>query len=154
MNQLLETKVTRTEFLDLILDDMSTELSAQIDVLAKKKAAIPEFDDKAFLKFIPAEPEINVHEYDNRVRVRIEFTLKRADLPAGFSDREKKVAALDKELEPLERRLRQIRDGKAKARIELIRKSLESSAEGRDLLEQAATLKVTLSRKMLKAGDQ
>jgi hypothetical protein len=149
MNDLLETKVTRTEFLDLILDDMALEISGQIDAIRKRIAAVPSVPRKLIVDLMPDDPEINYWDDGTGLSVRIEFKVKRADVPAEYRERKAALAALDKELQPVKERQWKLQNGKAKARIELIRRSLEATGEGRKLLEEAASLKLRLSRKLL-----
>lgn len=151
MSDLLETKVSRGEFLDLILDDMTSELEAQRDAIKKRADAVPSVSVKPFLPLIPKDAEVSVYDRGGRygTQITITFSINKAELPAQYVERGKQLAALEKEAEPIKERLWKLQNGKARARIELIRRSLEATGEGRKLLEEAASLKLRLSRKLL-----
>lgn len=156
MNQLLETKVTRAELLDIILEDLLAELREKEADAEKRREALPPFDQRKFLALLPAsaEIEVNTHcgKYDDQIKVDISFRLPHSSAPAGFWERFDANKRLEEEESKYRMEIRSLENNRSRAKAEVIRKMLEGSDEGVKLLAQVAEMKLAIKRKLLPAA--
>lgn len=155
LKNMFETKLTRAEVLDLILEDMATELQSQIDKKQKEIDAVLPSDDDEFLSLLPKKPKVKVErDWDNKnnLYVTFGFTLPKSRLPPDYVRRSSSLEKLRGELNDLTERRKELLNNKVKFKNELIRSQLDASAEGREILELLGKFKLSIQKKMLKVG--
>lgn len=155
MQQVVDTRITRTELLDIITEKIRDEVNAEVKALDKEIAATNAILTKSaalrILKNVDAQVHIDrKRTYDCRretyvdsgftLSVRIEG-LSEADLPAKYRTALKRAEELDKKRDILRSKINRINQGKQRARMEMLRNSLESTEEGRKILEAIDGLK-------------
>lgn len=158
-DEIFETKLTRTEVLDLILDDLIEEVNAQILPLAKREQALEKIEPKLadFLHTIPATAKVEASspgrwDEDKRCRVTISFRLKPSELPKPWADRCSELAEVEKDLRSLRDQRTKLTENRRRALNEIIRRSLESSPGGRRVLDTVAAFKLSVHKRLLGEG--
>jgi hypothetical protein len=160
MNDIFETKLTRTEVLDLILDELTEELNSQIEPIEKELEALPgsdkiKADFALFAKKLTSQ-KVSIDEpYDwdsGDYTVSVQVKMPRSALPAEIRDVLVKRRKLETQKEAIQEQLRKLTNSKVRARNELIRKSLEASSEGKEIIARLTEFKFALRPKLLGAG--
>lgn len=152
-NEVFETKVTRAEMIDMILDDLTCELETQHDKVKKQLDAVePKAELADFLKLVPKGTEVEVSEAwnDEKVmNVSISFTVKTTALPTDYRLAHAQKKKLEEQKGSLRDQLSQLRKNRQHAKNEIIRKSLEATPEGRQVLSTISEFKVSIKQKLL-----
>ncbi len=154
--EIFETKLTRTEVLDLILDELVEELDGQIAPLRDAVAALPKEEAFDFIAIAPRDGkglEVSLDDdcYGRRgeTRVRLTFFVRTKNLPVGWLRRCTEEERLRARLQELESQRRRLTENRRRAQNEIIRRSLEASVDGRRVLETVGKFKLALKQKLL-----
>lgn len=143
--QVVETKISRAELIDMIVEKLEAEINAEMTKLeaAKKDLGAPELTLSKAVELakgqeVKTEVErCNRYNYDQHrymdtgeVKVTVTFTVQKDQLPKRYTDHEAKAAALSKQVDDLRFKLNRLRNGKQRARAEIVRRALESTPAG------------------------
>ena len=178
LSSVIETKVTRVELIDMVIDRLRDELrierekiNAEIDKL--EASGDLELSVNASVKLLqqakawilPESITLRKHTRREWNSLRDEYvnsetvhTLKIAvDLPAdvkppaAFLEAHARKNELEKALQEIDRRSAQLSAGRVKARSELVKQALEGTPEGAKVLEAIDMLGESVKAKLLGA---
>jgi hypothetical protein len=161
MQEVVDSKVTRTELLDLIVDRVAKEIQAEIADLEKEKEAIvakTKIKPKDVRKFFNADDvTLDISTgwgvRADTVRLKLEIVdFPVSQLPEKYEQRKVLLKPVSERLNNAYARLRQLRDGKSKARLAMVQESLTSTPQGRRILEAIDGLKETVKARLLGSG--
>lgn len=135
----MNTKLSRSEVIEIAIEQCLTNLETQIDSLNEQKVA-----EK---RLTPTEVMSIQHMIDIDVRSNYddthtfyprmdEFALRSKPLPALVLERCKRVDAINAKLKPLQELRNKLKNNKSLAKNIIIKEILESSEDGRDLLSK------------------
>ena len=153
---LVEPRLTRTELVDLIIDESIADLDARLDELRKAEAKLEEKKRKLVLAdvlpFVTAKSaELSFSRRWHRDREDkddLDFTISgripAAKLPDWYVAQKKAEEDLQEKKSAVCEMRAKLKDGRARARSLVSRRILEGTAEGRALLEHVAELKKTI----------
>lgn len=162
MQKVVDSKVTRGELLDLIIDRVDSDLRAQINKLDAQRRAAREAQTVSVtgaLALVRAggSPKVEIDQgwgaAERMVRIQVSAYVDPGALPKKYAEAKTLVAALDAQIGELHKQQRRLRDGKKNARVEMIKQSLESTPEGQRILEAIDGLKATVSARLIAAGE-
>lgn len=147
MQQVVDTKITRNELLDLITHRVDGELGAQLASIQAQSDQI-QFTIGDMLPIFRARSGENVklnrawNSKQTHVRLIIDsMEISLADLPAKVRTRYGQLQKLSAQRHELESKRSMLKRGKQSARIEMIRQSLSSTPEGQKVLAAIEELK-------------
>lgn len=154
----VESKLTRTELLDLVVDRVKQELTAEIDKLeTQRKALKTELPPSAALKMLSKYRDnfVSVEissgwgrdEGHRALKMKVSLPLD-AEFPKSYVEANKKNEELTARIRDLERERRRLLDGKTRARVEMLKQALESTPEGARIYQAISELGVTLRAKL------
>ena len=154
---IFETKLTRTEVLNLILDDLTAEIEAQREPLRVALEKVPGPDIADFIPHLAKAVEAGKAEIDlssdyrqsGETRIRLTFHLPDAKLPKPHLAAEAERNRLVEQIDELNSQLNKLTTNRRKAQNEIIRRSLQGSAGGKLVLEAISGFKLALKRKLL-----
>jgi|SRR5579863_987901 len=159
-----DTKITRSELIDLIQEEMESELTGEIKAVRRRLDALKSptysFDDVKHLyqgrKF---KLEVQWDSYNRKTTARLTLNNEGysgigVDLKdPKFAEAIQERAELQRELERLEEQHRNMVNSKRSVKVAIIKKCLEGTKDGRAIMDQVAALKSSL-RKQLTAGNK
>ena len=159
--QVIESKLTRTEVMDLIIDRLRISLSEKIRAKQAEHDAIdPALSPRQAMALVRAHfDNISVRLEtegwgDDRGRQKLKISVPlpiAAQLPKSYTDALEKKAKLAAELRELNGQRGRISNGKVRARTELLRTTLESTPEGARILRAIDTLKGAVQGQLVAA---
>lgn len=143
----VDSRLTRTEILDLIVERVSRELQAEERKLEIERDEVDaSFPLSAALKLAKAAPHVSVRLERNWNReseiLKIAFDLTPGmELPKKYLEAKAKRAALETRVREVRAQRQRLGAGKVRARNEMVHQALASSPEGAKILEAIDTLK-------------
>lgn len=149
---LIEMKLTRSELVDLVVEGLIADIQKQEAEHEKLKPEEPKFTAEELslqdLRFTISTG------YKGNLYVSFDDDDERAlkTAPKAWKEWKAKYERWEKDGEVFRTKLYELRKGKQRAKLEVIRSSLEMSPEGKQLLELVETFKVKLTTKLLKGG--
>ena len=142
----MDTKLSRSEVIELAIEQCLTNLETQIDSLDEQKLA-----EK---RLTPAEIMSIVHlidvdvgcSYDDASRLypRMDELASRQPMPALVLERCKRVDAINAKIRPLQDLRNRLHNNKSLAKSIILKEILESSEDGRDLLSKIKDFSVKI----------
>jgi hypothetical protein len=147
MQQVVDTKITRNELLDLITHRVDSELSEQLaDIQMQSDQIRFTIGDMLPLFRMRSDENVKLNRAWNNeqtyVRLVIDsMEISLADLPAKVRARYEQLQKLSAQRRELESKRSMLKRGKQSARIEMIRQSLSSTLEGQKVLAAIEELK-------------
>ncbi len=162
MTQVVEARLTRTELLDVIVEKVQAELFAQADRLNEQVKALGEptlsfnqavtlaGENRADLTVSVDQSYHNGRYQKDTERVlKIKCVIKTADLPKKYLEHVKALEDLNSQKRDVSNKLDRLRYSKSKARMEMLRTALESTPEGRTLMQAIDVMKDSFKEKLL-----
>jgi hypothetical protein len=159
LSAVVDTCVTRSEMIDLFVAELLEDVVAKQKTVKQQIAALPFDFKKEFLALTPeaaACREINCYSNKyysegekEKYTIRVLFEVAEKDLPKAYLSAEKERARLEEENQKLNKEYNRISSSKAETRLMIIRKALESTAEGQALLKNLSALKANVRMKLL-----
>lgn len=159
LDEIVETKLTRNELVDLILDDVMGETEERVEAAKKQRHELhephePDIDAPLLQTMKDPEVSYGSHWREKGVyRIKAVWYVKEADMPDSLKRHWAAVEEADKILEAAKDQLEKITKGRARARIEIVRRSLNETAQGKKVLAMVDDFKVAVKRRLLKAGN-
>lgn len=158
LDGIVETKLSKSEVINLIIDDIEAKCRvriSEIDVEQQNLAANLPKDKVRKLVFEYLTFSVHLgHSYDQTVSIRTGVGRLPDDLPTWLLEARDRHRALDLERTQLNK-VRQAMQEKDKARNYILRHSLSSSDEGRDLMKVIENFSIGLhSQLLLVAGGK
>lgn len=151
--QLIETKLTKTEAIELLVSEMKNELESKRSKLgAERDALAGSFTIDDFPMFKYGKFSIS-KEYGNRNIFSVSFASKvnLSDLPAEVVRKVTRLRELEDEIERLGKQSYELDNGN-KAKLTILKTMLEGSEEGKRFLQLLDGLKLKVSPKLLGSG--
>lgn len=149
--QVVESKLTRTEIMDLIIERLRVEISEKIRAKQAEHDAIePKLSPRQAMAIARENIEhllsrIETDSYgDDQGRRKLKLSVylpAAALLPKSYTDALDKKAKASAELKELRQQAGRISNGKVRARTELLRTTLEETPEGARILKAIDSLK-------------
>jgi len=167
MEKVFETKLTRNELFDLIIDSLEKDIEAKLAPLRAERDAIkfPTLTEAEALEMLTGAKERqfvtdtgNTYSFkgtakDNEMWVKFGAIVPKSALPTRFTEEQKFASSehkrLTKKIEPLEQELRKISGGKSQARLAILTQVLESTDVGVKVLKAIESAKVQVRQKIL-----
>ena len=168
MDQIVEMKMTRNEIIDLIIEEMTEELDKRIEAaLAAEQAAdekFGEFGNSWVTDYLPTkfkDEDIRV-EYPYRgatgenalVTVRLTARIPASKIPKERVALQQACEAATQVVRNLRAEKRTLTENKGKARIQVIRQSLESNPQGQQILKMIEGVKGKMKQQLLPSGNK
>lgn len=146
MQQVLDQKLSRTELLDLIIHRVNSELSDQIDAIEREEEKLKRYEVKDFIALARDRGQIGASSLkwqnnDGTYSITIDFKARAEELPARVQKQLTRRAELEKQRKELLSKRHMLQNGKYNARIAMIRESLNSTPQGKKILEAIEALK-------------
>lgn len=155
MDQLVETKLTKTEAIDLVVEEMKDEVNkrrlevdAEIKRLRKDitlQELAPLFGGCTFNVEVPSTYTEGYSVSFNTGRLGI------GRFPKELQTKLSRIAALSKEQEELGKRINELNESKGKIRNAILKTMLEGTDQGRQFLQLLGDLKLRVSPKLTEA---
>jgi hypothetical protein len=165
-NPFADTKLTRTEVVDLIMSEMQEEFQAQQVELQKQTQELGWYDSAEELKHLlsgDAKLHVNVQDYlmnqpngvvepaNHEVVVAISVSVPISKMPASYIEWRAKHRGLMTAQRDLHMKTQELHYNKSKVKNEIIKRSLEVSVDGKQILENIENIKKGLKQKLLKS---
>jgi len=152
----LETKLTRSELMDVILDEMESDLNSARERLVTEEESLKRLTD------IEASDLIRVNGVKFKVeltwdgKVRLEFCTGSGSVQVKptpvVKDKVKRLSQISEEKQAFQSLREQVTNNRSKAKTALLKKFLEGSAEGRNILDLISEFRISLQKKLLPAA--
>lgn len=166
LSQVVDSKLTRTELLDLIVDRVATELRTEHEKLREERKALDtDLPLSAAVALARARsPKVEMQQISEWAGSGVErrdlghtltITVRLAAgvaLPAKYLAARAAAKALDKRITEVASKLQRLQMGKSRARNEMVKQALENSPEGKRILEAIDALKDSMKAKLIGAG--
>lgn len=158
---LVETKLTKGEMIDLILEDVTRNANAEVTAFQQERRDVIASVPRKVLDRAIKDAELGLEIYSGNEygtgcsKTTVTIRVKEVDPTNApiLLDALEQCKRIDKEL----RRLNDVRSSlndRTAAKNYILRTALEKSDDGRALLEQIKGFAVGLETKMLAAGDE
>jgi hypothetical protein len=158
VSTVMETKLTRSELIEIVILELEQDIKNKIADVKREFDELNNFsladlyNDRVSLSFKFCEWSIGSGRRDEcRVELAVDGDFK---LPA-FSNikyRYAKLAELANLKRELEASLNELTSNKQKAKLNILKKCIETTAEGKVLLASLEQLKLSISAKLLGGG--
>lgn len=150
----IETKLTKSEVIDLIIDSMTTELKQKQHVLEQELQAVSNFSVEEITDLLVTQgAKASIREsWNNKTLVTVNVQALEVKPTGALKDRLTKIHAINAELTRLRQVQNELEGNKARAKNEILKRFLEQTEEGRTVLEQINGFKLKLQTKMLAAA--
>lgn len=171
LSQVLEAKLTRTELMDLIIEQISTDLRTERDAILKK---LEELEPHRTLKLpaalallkqapdtvsVTLQKEVNTkwnndtreyqsNEISYKLKLKVDLPLE-IELPKKYVEAQVEHDRLVKLKNEVEGKLSKLKSGQRQARNELVRHALQNTPEGKGIIEAIGTLTESVKEKLL-----
>ncbi len=152
MDELIETKLTKTEAIDLLVEEMRTELEAErADVDRQMKALSASITLKDLSPGLTdIRVDINVPgKYRSDYHVGIAGDVKLSRFSAHVQSKLSRLKELTERQEELGKRHHELSESKARIRTVILKSLLEGSEQGQKFLELLDSLRLKVSPKLL-----
>lgn len=152
----VETKLTRSEIIDLVIESVHEDLNKKKDELERalnslrKVQLTPEIE-----KLVLSRTVVSIYVPYDGGQPTLSATVNDNDhfpLPKELKNHGGQVIKLKKEINEVEQALRQLQN-KSAAKNTILKRFLEGTAEGRELLRRIGEFKMQLKTKMLTAKN-
>jgi len=164
LDNIVETKLTRTEVLDILIHEMSDDLQAALRGLEESVKALETFtwEEVAHLFIHGNVKEVSVNRYSRkeeklRIEVTLELPMSSPKVGAGLRRHLEELAAMEKDKGDARAQLQSIYGERGALKVKLLRQMLSQSVDGRKLIEMLDGMK-TAARKQLalraKGGEE
>lgn len=154
-DMLVETKLTKTEAIDLLVEEMKSELEAQRAAATKRKESMKNWDLTELENDLLDRGTRGVDygyyqdEMSNKVKVSITLEIPAAKLPPELRAQINRFRAVAKEEQDLSSKIHELDGNKNKVRNAILRTMLENSEQGQKFLKLLNGLKLKASPKLL-----
>ena len=153
---IMETKLTRSEAIELMLQDAIERVEAQLKENRQKQHDVQQLTHAEVQQLIPLQPKRSrfaprFHIGDNMVSVDI--TYDASNIPQFIKDKENEYRILLGENNRLNDVLRVLQD-RGKAKLTIMKQVLEGSEDGRDFLRKVESMSVSLTGRLIKASEK
>lgn len=158
-----DTKITRSELIDLIMEEMESELDAEIKAASKRLDTLTNktftFDEvKSHLKDVKFTISVDTYQ---KTTARLSVGGNRgynesivvANSDSTFGDYIQACAQATRDLQRLRDQRSNMLNSKRSVKVAIIKRCLEGTKDGRAVLEQVQAMKTAL-RKQLTSGSR
>jgi hypothetical protein len=154
-DMLVETKLTKTEAIDLLVEEMKSELEAKRAEATARKKSLSNWDiselENDLLDRGTREVGLGYYEEEmpGKVKVSINLEIPSSKLPPDLRAQINKYRAAAKEESALSHSIHELDGNKNKVRNAILRTMLENSEQGQKFLKLLNGLKLKASPKLL-----
>lgn len=144
MQSVLDQKLSRAELLDLIMSRIDEDLLAQIAALDAEDSELDQFELKDFLPLLRTQGKLKVKHHwrnDNQIPIVVEAQLNLKTLPLKVQKKLARLNEIGRQRSELSTKRYTLKSGKHNGRLAMIRESLNSTSQGRAILEAIEALK-------------
>lgn len=145
---IMETKLTRSEAIELMLEEAKEQISAKMAALEAERNKLRNLTKDEVIELATAG---RVSFSWNRKGGDVNFTTP-TKLPTWFVERQKRDEELGKEISLLTH-TKYALDEKGKAKLIIMKQVLEGSEEGRKFLEDVSKMALGLTTRLIKAAE-
>lgn len=167
LSQVLETKLTRTELMDLIIERIRDDLRKERDELQAKMEKLDRtLKLPAALKLLKTkakEARVKLEEETEHRRVGFEYKNQPVHytlsisvtlpldtvLPPKYVEAHAEYDRLETKLNEVQKKLNRLENGKTRARNELVRHALDSTPEGKNIMDAIVTLTESVKARLV-----
>lgn len=159
LSQVVDSKLTRTELVDLIVEELTEDMEKKLEALRDERNALEEptltVGDFANV----AKREVIVqdnNEYDDDGKkldnLAVRFTLSLKNMPKEWQLWNEKTEELNERISELQRQIYKINNKSKSIRNAITRQLLESTTEGKQLMRLLFETKASQRAKLLGEG--
>lgn len=163
VTQVVESKISRTELMDIIVGKVKAELNEKLEEAKATRDALRPAAELISLKFVRDViarfvPAFEVEEWQKWVkgryvhkgwRISLDLKLPDSRMPREFLEQRKKIAQADAAVNDAESALAQLQRTKHHARMELLRFALSATPEGKKVMVAIDRLTLKLKAKLV-----
>jgi hypothetical protein len=153
---LIETKLTRTEILDMLIHEMAEDMQAAVRAGDETCKALDQYRWDEVSALFDDKADVEVHHWDrgrkdDRIKVEVSVVLPYDKIPAKLRKHLAEFETADKERDEAREAVRRIHGERGALKSRMLREMLSQTEEGKSLLQLLDGMK-TAARKQLKAG--
>jgi hypothetical protein len=147
----VETKLTKSEVIELIIESMSSELKAQEHALEEELKTICNFPLSEVAALLTSAT-VNIREsWNDKSKIQLSLSAELKNVGA-LTARVGRMHAVQAELQRIRTVRNELEGNKQRAKNEILKRFLEQTDEGRTVLEQINSFKLKLQTKLLAAA--
>lgn len=151
MDQLIETKLTKTEAIDLLVEEMKDEVTKERDAVKARTQAVRDSvrieDLVSSMKGAQIQIEVPTsYREDYRITFKVEGKLGK--FPAAVQKQLHELNELNDKQELLGKKYAELNDSKGRVRNTILKTMLEGSDKGRQFLQLLGDLKLRVTPKL------